>query len=112
MTQKNNLLGWELDFSSLRTRMLIGAGIALALTTIFLVTAGEPNPAWPKLWRLKPLVIVPLAGAMGGLCFYFMTQVFFPSGWRKILAVIVSVVIYLIGFWLGFVLGFNGTYWN
>jgi hypothetical protein len=112
MTQKYSLLGWEIDPASLRKLMLIGGGIALALTAFFLVTAGEPNPAWPKFWRVRPLIIVPLAGAMGGLCYYFMTQVFFKNGWRKTLAIILSLIVYIIGFWLGFVLGFDGTYWN
>jgi hypothetical protein len=112
MTQKYNLFGWGIDPASLRKLMLIGGGIALVLTTFFLVTAGEPNPVWPKFWPVRPLIIVPLAGAMGGLCYYFMTQVFFKSGWRKLLAIVLSVIIYIIGFWLGFVLGFDGTYWN
>lgn len=93
-------------------RILVGAGIALALISFFLFTAGEPNPQWGSFWRIRPLVIVPLAGAAGGVFSYLMEPMRRQGGWRMILAVLASILVYLIGLWMGIVLGLDGTYWN
>jgi hypothetical protein len=92
--------------------MLVGAGIGLLLISMFLISAGEPNPEWGKLWMLKPLIIVPLAGAMGGLCNYFIVHFHYLAGLNKTIAIILSVIIFFIGLWLGTVLGLNGTMWD
>lgn len=93
-------------------RVLVGAGIALTLIGIFLLSAGEPNPEWPKLWFLRPLIIVPLAGAAGGL-FYHLMDVLRKQGiWQKVLANVLSVIVYIIGLWMGTVLGLVGTMWD
>lgn len=92
--------------------MLIGGGIALVLVIMFLVGAEKPNPEWPKLWMIKPLILVPLAGALGGGFYYFMSHALHQGGWQKILAVLLGLIGYIIALWLGTVLGFNGTYWN
>jgi hypothetical protein len=84
MTQRDNLTTQAVHTASLGKRMLQGAAIALILIIIFLVGAGEPNPDWGKLWMIKPLVIVPLAGAMGGIFYYFMHHLRCEGGWRKI----------------------------
>ncbi|HEY1022965.1 MAG TPA: hypothetical protein VGE06_11665 [Flavisolibacter sp.] len=93
-------------------RMLQGAGIALLLIAVFLYGAGEPNPEWPKLWFVKPLLIVPIAGAMGGVFYYFMDHLRYQGGWIRVLAVLLSLFGYVIALWLGTVLGLNGTMWN
>ena len=95
---------------ALSKRMLIGAGIGLLLICLFLSSAGHPSPFWPKLWILRPLIIVPFAGAMGGLCNYYL--VYFHNQMGVTVAMILSVVIFIIGLWLGIVLGLDGTYWN
>jgi hypothetical protein len=92
--------------------MLQGGGIALILIIAFLLSAGEPNPDWPKLWMVKPLIIVPLAGALGGLFYYNMDHLRYQGGWRMALAYILSLMVYLIVLWLGTVLGLNGTMWD
>lgn len=92
--------------------MLVGAGIGLALISLFLLSAGEPNPAWGKLWMIRPLIIVPFAGAMGGLCHHFIMHFHRQAGIHKVIAVIVSVLVFLIGLWLGIVLGLDGTMWD
>jgi len=112
MTQRNNLTTQSIHPASLGKRMLQGAGIGLVLITAFLLSAGEPNPAWAKLWMIRPLIIVPLAGATGGVFYYLMDHLRFQGGWRKVLANILSLLVYTIGLWLGTVLGFAGTYWN
>ncbi|MBC7829756.1 MAG: potassium transporter KefB [Chitinophagaceae bacterium] len=97
---------------SLVTRVLVGAGIGLLLISLFLLSAGDPNPEWGKLWMIRPLIIVPLAGAMGGLCNYFIVHFHNYVGVNKAIAMIVSVIVFIIGLWLGIVLGLDGTMWN
>lgn len=98
--------------ASLSKRMLGGAAIGLLLITLFLFSADEPNLAWGTLWMIRPLVIVTLAGAMGGLSNYFIIVFHNRVGLNKTLAIILSVIIFIIGIWLGVVLGLDGTMWN
>ena len=112
MTQQNELTTQPIHPATSTKRMLQGAGIALILIIAFLASSGEPDPAWPKFWMVKPLIIVPLAGAMGGLFYFYMDYLGHRGGWRKVLAIILSVVVYLIGLWMGTVLGLDGTMWN
>ncbi|WP_229244143.1 potassium transporter KefB [Emticicia sp. CRIBPO] len=97
---------------SLTKNVLVGAGIALAAIIFFLLQVKHPNPEWGQFWMVRPMIIVPLAGATGGACFYFLNNAFSEKGWRKTLAFIVSVIVYVVGFWMGFVLGLAGTLWN
>ena len=50
----------------------VGGVTALLLVLLFLAGAGESDPNWASLWWIRPIVIVTLAGAMGGSWFYFM----------------------------------------
>jgi hypothetical protein len=99
-------------FISPLKRALIGAGIGLALISLFLFNAGEPNPEWHALWRLKPLIMVPLAGAGGGLWYAFLDSLSAPGTWKKLVTVLLGVIGFIIALWMGTVLGLNGTYWD
>ena len=112
MTQENRLTATPIHTASLPKRMLQGAGIALVLISIFLYGAGHPNPEWPKFWMVKPLVIVPVAGALGGVFYYFMDHLRYQGGWIKVLAILMQLFGYIIALWLGTVLGLNGTMWD
>ncbi|MES2617195.1 MAG: potassium transporter KefB [Bacteroidota bacterium] len=112
MSNNNPLTTTPIHRASLTKRMIQGGLIALLLISIFLLGARNPNPAWPKFWQIKPLLIVPLAGAMGGVFYYFMDHLRYHNDWRKPLAYIVSFIGYFIALWLGTVLGLNGTMWN
>lgn len=96
---------------SLGKRMLIGAGIGLLLISLFVLPA-EANPAWGKFWMVRPLLITPLAGAMGGLCTYFVVNFHDQAGINKTIATILSTVIFCVGLFLGLVLGMDGTLWD
>ena len=98
--------------TSLGKRMLQGAAIAFALISIFLLGVDEPKPEWPKLWMAKPLIIVPIAGAMGGAFYYLMDHLRYQGGWKKALAYIISLIGYIVILWVGTVLGLNGTLWD
>lgn len=91
---------------------LTGAAIALSLISLLLLSVDEPDPAWPKYWMARPLVVVPLAGAFGGIIYYLMDYLRYMGGWRKTVANIVSVLLYLFVLWIGTVLGLDGTLWN
>jgi hypothetical protein len=112
MTQTINSTTGPVHSSSLWKRILWGGGIAFLLISFFLLGAGEPNPAWPKFWWIQPLVVVPLAGATGGLFYHLMDRFRSQGGWKKAVATIVSILVYIIGLWLGTVLGLNGTMWD
>lgn len=112
MTQRNNFTAQPLDVVSIGKWMLLGGGIALILIAVFLFQVRDPNPEWGKLWMVKPLIVVPLAGAMGGLFYYFINYRGYQSSWKKMLAILLGLIVYIIGLWLGTVLGLNGTLWN
>jgi hypothetical protein len=112
MTQRNEVQNQPVHPASVGKRMLQGGGIGLILISIFLAGAGAPDPAWPKLWMLKPLITVPLAGALGGLFFYNMDHLRCQGGWREVFAYILSLLVYLFVLWVGTILGLNGTMWD
>lgn len=112
MTSRNELHDPPLHPAPVGKRMLLGALIGLLLILFFLVGAGEPNPEWPKLWWIRPLLVVPAAGALGGLFYYNMDHLRTHGGWRKVLAGVLSVVLYIVALWLGTVLGLAGTMWD
>jgi hypothetical protein len=112
MTQGNELQNQSIPAGSVGKPMLAGAGIGLILITIFLAGVGAPEPGWPKLWMIKPLMLVPFAGALGGVFYFNMDHLRCQGGWRKALANILSLLVYLVVLWLGVVLGLNGTMWD
>lgn len=111
MTQRNNLTN-NINKSSLIKPMIIGAGIAFALISLFLFPIQDPDPEWGKFWMVKPFIIVTLAGAVGGAIFHIIAKMGPQTGWKKALAFIVSILIYIIGLWIGTVLGLDGTLWD
>lgn len=110
MTQRNATQSRPL--AALGKRMLQGAGIALIPITLFLASAGAADPSWSKLWMMKPLITVPVAGAFGGVWFYFLAHLRYPGGWQKAVALVLGVAGYLVAVWLGIVAGLDGTYWD
>ncbi len=112
MTQQIKTQAPPLHPRALITRMLLGAGVALLVILYFVLGVDEPNPAWGKFWMIRPLIVMPLAGATGGAIFYFLDRAGYKGGWRKALAIIAGTIIYIIGLWMGIVLGLHGTMWN
>lgn len=112
MTSRDEFQGQPVHAASVGKRMLQGAGIGLTLIVIFLVGAGEPDPDWPRFWMIKPLLVVPLAGALGGLFYYNMDHLRNQGGWRTVMAHALSLLVFLLVLWIGTVLGLNGTMWD
>lgn len=111
MTPNNNSTIQPIQFA-LAKRMVVGAGIGLLLISLFVFGVKNPNPEWEKLWMIRPLIIVPFAGAMGGLCNYVLVHFHDRIGVNKPIALVVSVLVFMIGLWLGIVLGLDGTLWD
>ena len=97
--------------ASLTKRMLIGGLIGLILISLFVFPV-TPAPSWGKFWMIRPLIITPLAGAMGGLCNYYIMSFHHEFGVNKTVAMIISIFVFLVGLWLGTVLGLDGTLWD
>lgn len=92
--------------------MLIGAWVGLLFISFFLISADNPNPAWGKLWPIRPLIVVTFAGAMAGLCNYLLLHYRSRLGMSKTVAIILSVIVSAVGLWMGVILGLDGTLWN
>ena len=111
MTQTNKFGFETIDRSSLVKAMVIGGGIAMVII-LFLIVGAESRPEWPEYWRIRPLIITPLAGALGGACFYVANQFFQSYGLNRSLSLIITSLGFIIALWLGTVLGLDGTMWN
>lgn len=109
MTQQNQ--NQSLTLASLVKPMLVGAGIALLVISFFVFGVDQPHPEWGKYWMIRPLIVTPLAGAMGG-AFYALMDYQSSRGFNRTGAILLSIVVYFIGLWLGTVLGLAGTMWN
>lgn len=111
MAQQSASKHQQLNAASFVIPMLVGAGIALLLISFFVFGIDQPHPEWARFWIIRPLIITPLAGAMGG-AFYALMDYQSSRGFNRTLAILLSIVIYLIGVWLGTVLGLVGTMWD
>jgi hypothetical protein len=112
MTQTKNLQTTAIHSFPLGKLMLIGAGVGLIIISIFLMGVNQPRPEWGQYWMIRPLVIVPLAGAAGGVFYYIMDFLRYRGGWRTALAYFISVIGIIVGLWMGIVLGLVGTLWH
>jgi len=110
MTEQNEFQNRPVHAISVGKCMLFGAVIGLVLIGAFI--SGASDPSWPKYWMVKPLLVVPAAGALGGLFYYNMDHLRCEGGWRTGLANILSLAVFLLVLWLGTVLGLNGTMWD
>jgi hypothetical protein len=111
MVHNNQAESQPLQLASFAIPMAIGAGIAFLVISFFVFGVDAPHPEWSKYWRIRPLIITPLAGAAGGAFYAFMTYLS-TRGLNRTLAVILSIAVYLVGLWLGTVLGLDGTMWD
>jgi hypothetical protein len=111
MTLENQFITQQKGQPILLKSMLIGAGIGLFVISFFVFGVDEPNPEWSTYWVIRPLIITPLAGAVGGAFYAFMDYQS-SRGFNRTLAVIPSFLVFFIGLWLGVVLGLDGTMWD
>ncbi len=107
-----NYLPAQINPQSLMKRMLLGAFIGFIIISFFVFSVDDPNPDWGKFWRIRPLIITPLAGAFGILSFYCKDLIRPQSKVMTVLVYVLSLVAFLIALWMGIVLGLDGTLWN
>jgi hypothetical protein len=111
MGHQENLNNSRISSALFFKSVLTGAGIAFLVISFFVFGIEEPNPEWGQFWRIKPLMLTPLAGGIGGAIFYIMTQRV-SRDLPKTLTFPAGIVAYFIVLWLGVVLGLNGTMWD
>ena len=111
MTQRNRLMPPSSLLALAARPIYIGAAIGFVLIILYLAVS-TPDPLWGKLWMIKPLLIVPVAGALGGAFYYLMDILSGVGILNRKLAVLLSLTVYIIGLFLGAVLGLDGTLWN
>ncbi len=92
--------------------LVVGATLALLLISFFLAGVKHPNPSWPAYWMVRPLVLVPVAGALGGGFVYVVRQWGQQETWKKVVATLIGVFGYLVAVWIGTIVGLDGTLWN
>ncbi|WP_207505695.1 potassium transporter KefB [Telluribacter humicola] len=107
MTTKSASANTPIHLRPLRSRMLLGAGIATTLLLIFMIIGGKPNPG-PKTWMILPFLTVPFGGALGGLVYYLLDFMRYQGGWRKSLANVLSLLIYILLLAATLIVGLNG----
>ncbi|QMU30903.1 potassium transporter KefB [Adhaeribacter radiodurans] len=111
MTEQNKSQNQSIYRASFVKPVVVGAGIALLVISFFVFGVDNPHPEWGKFWQVRPLIITPLAGAIGG-AFYSFLDYQSSRGFNRTVAILLSIVVYLIGLWLGIVLGLAGTMWD
>lgn len=112
MVEKHNFQKEPVQLAAAGRRALVGAFIGFTLIALFLAGINPPDPAWGAYWMLRPLLVVPLAGAFGGFLNYLLLRYRQRLGIHPAIAGAISVVVFLVGLWLGFVLGLAGTLWD
>lgn len=92
--------------------VIVGGIIGSILVILFLSGADDPDPAWGPYWMVRPLVVVTLAGALGGFCYSLLGPLRYRGGLIGAFAYVFGILVFFIGLWLGLVLGLDGTYWD
>lgn len=93
-------------------RLLWGAAIGLAIISFFVFNVHAPEPEWGSLWRVRPLLVTPLAGSACGFFLFAMEYIGTRRGWSKFVVYGIGLPVSVIGLWIGIVLGLDGTLWN
>jgi hypothetical protein len=99
----------SLTFKDLLLPAILGASLPLALLLFIIITKEDHFESW----MFYPLIIIPLGGAAGGIFFYLMGFQWFPSGNRKLIAIICSTILYFLAIWISAVMAFAITgHWD
>jgi hypothetical protein len=105
----------RLGMKSLATRTLQGAGIALAGMTTFLsliLTLGDAlgeKSFFDAVWQFLPLVTGTVGGALGGVGYHVIVDVWYPNGWKRVVGTIVSIFVYGVLVWMSMIIGLAAT---
>ncbi|MCR5862025.1 potassium transporter KefB [Flavobacterium sp. J372] len=109
---EQNLKFQQINTASLLKCIVVGAAFNLILIGIFLSGVHDAKSEWGKYWMVRPLIIVPFGGAVGGTIFYLLHFYSRQLGFHKAIATVLGGIIFIIGLWMSFVLGLVGTLWD
>ena len=107
-----NQLHEQLFTAALVKRMVTGAAIGLVFISVYLAGVDNTDPEWPKYWMARPLIVVLIAGAIGGAFYDFMHLLRHQGGLKKLLGLILGLVGFIVILWLGSVYGLDGSLWD
>lgn len=97
------------SFKSLVLPASIGALLPLGFLLFIILT----KEAYFESWMYFPLIIIPIGGAIGAIFFYMMGFQWFPTGGKKLVAIIFSTILYFAAIWISSVMAFAVTgHWN
>jgi hypothetical protein len=102
----------NLTLFSVAKRMLLGALTGFIIIAFFVFSVDDPDPDWGERWRIRPLLVTPLAGAFGILSFYLKDFVRPKGSFVNLLLALFSLLAFFVTLWLGIVLGLDGTLWD
>lgn len=112
MVTRNKLASRQIHRAPISRRMLQGAAIGLIMISALLYSVNNPDPSWSKYWMVRPLIVVPIAGAMAGVWYFIMDHFRSRGGWKTVLANVASLIGLLFALWIGTILGCVGTLWH
>jgi hypothetical protein len=99
-------------FGSIKDLVLpagLGASIPFVLLSFIILS----NEEIFEHWIFLSLLIITSGGAVGGIFFYLMGFHWFPTGNKKLIAIILSIILYFVTLWISAVLAFALTGdWN
>ena len=106
------LTQYQITPKDILIKVLLGWGIGLVVISLFVFGVDDPDPQWPPNWRVRPLILTPLATAFGMLAFFLKNLVRPKGSGMNILIFLVSVLGFVFSLWIGIVLGLDGTMWD
>ncbi len=109
MKEAHEVKAKEFFSSVLWLRMLIGLIVGFLVISFFIFRVPYPKPEWGPYWRVQPLIVTPLFGALCGAGFHLVNHLLYRY---RVLAVVLGIIGCIIGMWMGIVLGLHGTMWN
>lgn len=104
MYKQNDFLQGQ-SLKNLGLPALLGALAPFTLLLFVILTKEEILESW----MLVPLFLIPLGGALGGIFFYLMGFIWFPTGRKKLISILFSTILYFLAIWISAVLAFNFT---
>lgn len=102
---------FRISSADLINKMLLSATIGIIIAGSFVYSNTPYNDNWGHLWFIKPLILIPLSGSVGGALYYLFTR-YMQNVLPKWLLFAVGTLLFGISLWVGTILGLNGTYWN
>lgn len=88
-------------------RIVLGAGLATVLLTVLFLLPGSLRPGGTG-WLVFSYLVVPTAGALGGLIFDMLHPLRNRGGLGYVLSICIGAVAYAVLFTLSFLMGANG----